>query len=72
MKFPSPVKKLSYTWFVITFLLVTWTCHPENPLNSQPNIILIMADDMGWGDAGFQGNDTILTPISRNVLYCNQ
>jgi arylsulfatase A-like enzyme len=28
----------------------------------QPNIILIMADDMGWGDVGYHGFDDIMTP----------
>ena len=28
----------------------------------QPNVILIMCDDLGWGDTGFNGNKTIKTP----------
>ncbi|MFR9522379.1 MAG: sulfatase-like hydrolase/transferase [Rikenellaceae bacterium] len=28
----------------------------------RPNVIFIMADDMGWGDVGFNGNAAIQTP----------
>lgn len=27
-----------------------------------PNVILMMADDLGWGDPGFNGNTIIKTP----------
>ncbi|MCT4644626.1 MAG: sulfatase-like hydrolase/transferase [Carboxylicivirga sp.] len=30
--------------------------------NDHPNVVLIMADDLGWGDVGFNGNKIIKTP----------
>jgi arylsulfatase A-like enzyme len=32
-------------------------------LNSRPNIVLILADDLGWADPGFHGGDVRLTPM---------
>ena len=37
-------------------------CAVESPAVSRPNIILLMADDLGWGDPGFNGNTVIQTP----------
>jgi arylsulfatase A-like enzyme len=48
------------------FLLLLSSCSEPvdtSAENSQrPNIILLMADDMGWGDTSFQGNPHLRTP----------
>jgi len=35
---------------------------PDAKSASKPNIVLCMADDLGWGDVGFNGNTVIQTP----------
>ncbi len=34
---------------------------------SRPNVILIMADDLGYGDVGFTGNEKVITPNLDNL-----
>ena len=43
-------------------LLITCCFTLSNYAQKQPNIILMMADDLGWGDTGYNGNQVILTP----------
>jgi arylsulfatase A-like enzyme len=42
----------------------------------KPNVILCMADDLGWGDVGFNGNTVIKTPhldaMAKNGLKFNR
>ncbi len=51
---------LSLLPFIFGFL----SCANRVPKNNdtKPNIIMIMADDLGWGDVGFNGNKVIQTP----------
>ena len=55
-------RKNKINFFKITFglclLLMAGTSFSQN----KPNIILIMADDLGYGDVGFNGNEIIKTP----------
>ncbi len=47
---------------LILFLVALHACSPSESEISRPNIIFIMADDMGYGDAGCYGQAIIQTP----------
>jgi len=54
---------------VFLFLAIITGCNPTREEQKGPNIIFIMADDMGYGDLGCYGQETILTPnIDRLAL----
>ena len=50
---------------VLGILLISGTYTPPTTATTTtppPNILLIMCDDLGWGDVGFNGNAVIQTP----------
>ena len=53
-------RNLLFGLFAVGFLLCLFNCAPRE--FAQPNIVLIMADDLGYGDVGCYGNEQIKTP----------
>ena len=54
---------------ILLYGIVGCVLYPTTFLQAQnqPNVILIMADDLGWGDVGFNGNKVIQTPNLDNL-----
>lgn len=51
--------------FLLVAVLLSWGCGGAvEPVESErpPNVIFILADDLGYGDVGFQGQEVIQTP----------
>lgn len=59
------IKSLAFlflTFVLMINLLTSCTTEPKSEPNKKPNIIVIFADDMGYGDVGIYGHPTIKTP----------
>ncbi len=54
------IARMSYT--VTVALTLAAFCQLTSAQERRPNIVLIVADDMGYGDVGFHGNKDIPTP----------
>jgi arylsulfatase A-like enzyme len=57
--------RISFQNLVLAFFLVLLlaSCREQSgKIRKKPNILLIVADDQGWGDVGAHGNEIIHTP----------
>ena len=54
--------------FVLIFSLTFFACAYAK--QEAPNIILIMADDLGYGDVAYTGNKKVKTP--EFDVHCNR
>lgn len=50
------------TFLALGILLVVLQTHLKSAEAQRPNVVVFLADDMGWGDAGCYGSELIQTP----------
>lgn len=64
MNMPSPPKNSTTACLFTLVLVATMACSssPSQYNSIQPNIVLIMTDDQGWGDLSMHGNTELETP----------
>lgn len=65
---------ISRLCFVVLFGFISCKEPKDEKIIQRPNIILIMTDDQGWSDVGFNGNTEISTPnldqlVSKGVIF---
>ena len=61
---------------VVTITLLNQACHAPASAAEKPHIIFVMADDMGWGQTGYQNHPVLKTPnldaMAANGLRFNR
>ena len=62
--------------YLLFFIILTVQCNSQSQGSKKPNIIIILTDDQGYGDVGFNGSNQLKTPnldkLAKNgVVFTN-
>src|SRR6185295_14395379 len=64
------------TLFMLNLLVIAATPVAAASAQKKPNILILLSDDVGWAEFGFQGNKVIPTPnidsIAKNGVRFTQ
>ena len=58
-----------HNWLTLVAIFLLFIGCQAPPSSTTPNIILIMADDQGWGDLSLNGNANLATPNIDRLAY---
>ncbi|MGK7395058.1 MAG: sulfatase [Candidatus Cyclobacteriaceae bacterium M3_2C_046] len=56
------IKISGFYVLILGLLLINPSCQPKHQDGSKPNLVLIVADDLGWRDLHCYGNQLVATP----------
>lgn len=54
--------KSTLTFFAVLLLVPLAAVRAADEVKQRPNVVLVMADDQGWGDTGYNGHPELKTP----------
>jgi arylsulfatase A len=62
--------------FIFTYIFLIFFLYEKSSYNKKPNVILIMADDIGYECIGVNGSNSYSTPIldsiaSKGIRFTN-
>jgi len=54
--------KTTIFWLLLFPSFLIPACKKQSDFPEKPNIIIVLADDQGWGDMGYYGHPVLMTP----------
>ena len=60
------MKDLNYTQAIMDVIYLLLSFFVTSQAQSQPNIVFIFIDDLGWNDVGFHGSEIMV--LSQGLL----